>query len=55
MSYIFESIYNFLNSLLPSEQLDAWTDLNVIMAYLITLGILYSIVRMIINIFRKKW
>lgn len=54
MSYIFESIYNLLNSLLPSEQIDAWTDLNVIMAYLITLGILYSIVRMIINIFRKK-
>ena len=54
MSYIFESIYNLLNSLLPADQLDAWTDLNVIMSYLLTLGILYSIVKMIINIFRKK-
>jgi len=54
MSYIFESIYNFLNSLLPAEFVNSWTDLNVIMAYLITLGILYSIVKSIINIFRKK-
>ena len=54
MSYIFTSIYEFLNSLLPADQLDAWTDLNVIMAYLLTLGILYAIAKAIINLFKRK-
>jgi hypothetical protein len=54
MSYIFTSIYEFLNSLLPADLVESWTDLNVIMAYLLTLGILYSIAKAIINLFRKK-
>ena len=54
MSYIFESVYNFLNSLLPAEIVNSFTDLNVIMSYLITLGILYSIAKAVINLFKRK-
>lgn len=55
MNFIFVTIYDFLNSILPIDFLDDFLDLNKILAYFLTISIIYLIlVKPIYNLLRKR-
>ena len=55
MELIFETIHDALNMLIPDAQIEHFGDMNKVIAYLITLGIVWLFVaRPIIKVFFKR-